>query len=37
MKQPESDVKNQNRCEHCGRVVGVDYRGRKHKCCVGRK
>ena len=32
MKQPESDKNNQQRCKDCGRIVGCDYRGRKHKC-----
>lgn len=32
MKKPESDVKNQQKCNKCGRIVGCDYRGRKRKC-----
>lgn len=32
MRTPESDQKNQQKCKHCGRIVGCDYRGRKHKC-----
>ena len=32
MKTPESDKRNQQACKHCGRIVGCDYRGRKHKC-----
>lgn len=37
MKQPESDQKNQQRCPKCGRIVGCDYRGRKHKCSYNQK
>jgi len=36
MKTPESDKKNQQTCKHCGRIVGCDYRGRKHKCDCSR-
>ena len=32
MKEPEKDEKNQLKCNKCGRIVGCDYRGRKHKC-----
>ncbi len=32
MKTAESDQQNQQKCGKCGRIVGCDYRGRKHKC-----
>lgn len=32
MKTPESDKRNQQRCDKCGRIVGCDYRGRLRKC-----
>lgn len=32
MKQVEQDIRNQQRCKDCGRVVGCDAKGRKHKC-----
>ena len=31
MRTAESDKRNQQRCKH-GKIVGCDYRGRKHKC-----
>ena len=36
MKEPERNEQNVQRCEHCGRIVGCDYRGRKHKCNCGK-
>ena len=27
-------VKDQQKCKHCGRIVGCDYRDRKHKCRI---
>ena len=32
MRTAESDKRNQQACKKCGRIVGCDYRGRKHKC-----
>lgn len=32
MKTPEQDEHNQQKCKHCGRIIGCDYRGRKHEC-----
>lgn len=32
MRKPESDKQNQQKCKRCGRIVGCDYHGRKHKC-----
>ena len=32
MRTPEQDKKNQQTCNKCGRIVGCDYHGRKHKC-----
>jgi len=37
MRSPESDQQNQQKCKHCGRIVGCNYRGRKHKCDCKRK
>ena len=28
----DNDKKNQQRCGICHRIVGVDYKGKKHKC-----
>ena len=36
MRTAESDKRNQQTCKHCGRIVGCDYRGRKHKCGCNR-
>ena len=32
MNQTEQDKQNQQNCKKCDRIVGCDYRGRKHKC-----
>lgn len=32
MKTVDSDIRNQNRCKDCGRVVGCDDTGRTRKC-----
>ncbi len=37
MKQPEQNKHNQQRYKHYDRIVGCDYRGRKHKCGCNRK
>ena len=37
MRTPEQDKRNQQTCKHCGRIVGCDYRSRKHKCGCNRK
>lgn len=37
MRTPESDKRNQQACSKCGRMVGCDYRGRKHKCICYRR
>lgn len=29
-------IKDQQTCRHCDRMVGCDYRGRKHKCSCGK-
>lgn len=37
MRKHETNEQNQQKCKKCGRVVGCDYRGRKHKCgCLGK-
>ncbi|KKN69803.1 hypothetical protein LCGC14_0437490 [marine sediment metagenome] len=36
MRKPEQDIKNQQRCVKCSRVVGCDMNGRKHKCDCGK-
>ena len=37
MKTAEQNKQNQQTCKHCGRIVGCDYHGRKHKCGCNRK
>ena len=32
MNKTDSNKKNQQACKKCGRIVGVNYRGKKHKC-----
>ena len=29
-------TKDQQTCKRCGKIVGCDYRGRKHKCDCGK-
>lgn len=29
-------MKDQQKCRHCGRIVGCDMNGRKHKCNCGK-
>lgn len=37
MRTAESNKKNQQTCKRCGKIVGCDYRSRKHKCDCGNR
>jgi DNA-directed RNA polymerase subunit RPC12/RpoP len=37
MNKVEYDEQNQQKCDKCGRVVGINQHGRKHECeCKSR-